>query len=156
TAHFTSSDGAAALPADYAFTAADAGAHTFSVTLNTAGTQTITATDGSITGAASVAVTGTQTPTTTSPTSSPNPSTSGQAVTFTATVSPSAATGSVTFKDGATTIGSGTLSGGTATFTTSSLSTGAHSITAAYSGNASFAPSTSAPVTQTVNQSLAG
>ncbi|HEY6139167.1 MAG TPA: Ig-like domain-containing protein [Thermoanaerobaculia bacterium] len=159
TAHFTSSDGAAVLPADYAFTAADAGAHTFSVTLNTAGAQTVTATDtaaSSITGAASVAVTTTKTPTTTSLASSPNPSTSGQAVTFTATVTPSAAAGTVTFKDGAAAIGSGTLSGGTATFTTSSLSSGAHSMTAVYSGNATYAASASAAITQTVNQSLAG
>jgi hypothetical protein len=33
------------LPADYTFTAADAGRHTFTVTLNTAGTQTVSATD---------------------------------------------------------------------------------------------------------------
>ena len=45
TVHFTSSDGQAALPADYTFTAADAGVHTFTATLKTAGSQTITATD---------------------------------------------------------------------------------------------------------------
>jgi len=45
TVHFTSSDAAAILPADYTFTATDAGAHTFSFTLNTLGNQTITATD---------------------------------------------------------------------------------------------------------------
>src|SRR5262249_21905522 len=45
--HFTSSDGQAVLPADYTFTATDAGTHTFSggVTLKTAGSQTVTATD---------------------------------------------------------------------------------------------------------------
>ena len=44
--HFTSSDTAAVLPVDYAFTAADAGSHTFTnVTLMTAGSQTISATD---------------------------------------------------------------------------------------------------------------
>ena len=51
--HFTSSDSAATLPADYTFTAADAGSHTFSVTLKTAGTSSVTATDtvtGTITG----------------------------------------------------------------------------------------------------------
>ena len=51
--HFTSSDSAATLPADYTFTAADAGSHTFSVTLRTAGTSSVTATDtvtGTITG----------------------------------------------------------------------------------------------------------
>jgi hypothetical protein len=45
TIHFTSTDAAAALPADYAFTSTDAGKHTFTVTLNTVGTQSITATD---------------------------------------------------------------------------------------------------------------
>lgn len=45
TVHFTSSDPAAVLPSDYTFTSADAGSHTFSVTLNTTGIQTITAAD---------------------------------------------------------------------------------------------------------------
>jgi hypothetical protein len=43
--HFTSSDAKASLPANYTFTAADAGVHTFSATLKTAGTQSITAKD---------------------------------------------------------------------------------------------------------------
>jgi VCBS repeat-containing protein len=96
------------------------------------------------------------TPTTTTLTSSLNPSNSGQAVTLRATVAPSAATGSVTFKDGAATLGTGTLSGGVATFATSSLSGGTHSLTATYGGNATYAPSTSAAISQTVNQTLAG
>src|SRR5205807_1069612 len=53
TVHFTSSDAQAVLPADYTFTAADAGAHTFSATLKTAGLRSITATDtttGSVSG----------------------------------------------------------------------------------------------------------
>jgi len=45
TVHFASSDGKAVLPADYTFTTADAGSHTFSVTLKTAGMQSISATD---------------------------------------------------------------------------------------------------------------
>src|SRR5205814_1653019 len=45
TVHVTSSDGQAALPADYAFTAGDAGVHAFGATLKTAGAQSITATD---------------------------------------------------------------------------------------------------------------
>ena len=45
----------------------------------------------------------------------PNPSTFGQTVTLTATVSPSAAAGQVTFFDGSTVLGVGTLAGGTAT-----------------------------------------
>jgi hypothetical protein len=45
TVHFTSGDPHAVLPADYTFTAADQGVHTFNATLVTAGTQWITATD---------------------------------------------------------------------------------------------------------------
>jgi len=45
TVHFTSTDTKAILPADYVFLAADHGVHTFSVTLKTAGTQTIRSRD---------------------------------------------------------------------------------------------------------------
>jgi hypothetical protein len=61
TVHFTSSDGSATLPGDYPFTAADAGVHTFNVTLRTPGSRTVTATDtatASITGFTTVAVNG--------------------------------------------------------------------------------------------------
>jgi hypothetical protein len=92
-------------------------------------------------------------------TGSPNPAMQGQAVTFTATISPSAigsfnATGTVAFMDGSTTLGTGTLSNGTATFTTSTLSVGPHSITAVYGGDTNFAGSTSAVFTQTINASM--
>lgn len=61
TVHFTSSDGSAILPADYPFVASDAGVHTFTngFTLETVGSQTITATDtvtGTIKGSSSVSV----------------------------------------------------------------------------------------------------
>ena len=59
TVHFSSSDPQAVLPADYAFSAADAGAHTFTATLETAGTQTISTWDvphGSISGGLTVKV----------------------------------------------------------------------------------------------------
>src|SRR5262249_57606806 len=42
TVHFTSSDGKAALPADYTFVAADNGMHTFSATLKTPPTHSLT------------------------------------------------------------------------------------------------------------------
>ena len=61
TVHFTSSDGQAGLPDDYAFTSTDKGVHTFSsVILRTAGTQTVTATDtatASVAGSAGIKVT---------------------------------------------------------------------------------------------------
>jgi hypothetical protein len=56
TVHFTSSDPQGVLPANYTFTAADQGVHTFTVTFKSAGSQSITATDtvtGSITGSES-------------------------------------------------------------------------------------------------------
>jgi uncharacterized protein (TIGR03437 family) len=83
--------------------------------------------------------------------SSLNPSAFGQAVTLTAAVSPATATGSVTFKDGSSTLGSSALSGGAATFTISTFSVGTHSLTAVYSGDANDSASTSAVLTQTVN-----
>ena len=85
--------------------------------------------------------------------SSGSPSLFGAPVTFTATVSPSTASGTVQFKDGAGDLGSPVdLAGGVATFQTSSLSVGSHSITAVYGGDASLAGSTSAAVTQVVDQ----
>jgi hypothetical protein len=45
TVHFTSTDANAILPADYTFTATDAGSHVFTVTLQTTGTQRVTAQD---------------------------------------------------------------------------------------------------------------
>jgi hypothetical protein len=45
TIYFTSTDGQASLPANFSFTAADHGTYTFQVTLKTAGSQSITATD---------------------------------------------------------------------------------------------------------------
>lgn len=85
--------------------------------------------------------------------SSLNPSTVGQSVTFTATVTASGATptGAVTFNDGGTAIGTAELTAGVATFSTTSLAAGAHSITAVYVGNASFTTSTSPVLMQTVN-----
>jgi len=42
TVHFTSSDGSATLPGDYTFQSGDNGVQSFSVTLTTAGNQTVT------------------------------------------------------------------------------------------------------------------
>lgn len=79
-------------------------------------------------------------------------STFGQTVTLTATVSPSAA-GAVTFKDGATTIGTQPVASGTATLMTVALAGGSHSLTATFTPAAplDFAPSTSSAVSYTVN-----
>jgi unsaturated chondroitin disaccharide hydrolase len=87
-----------------------------------------------------------------------NPTVYGQAVTLTATVSSKTAgtiTGTVSFQDGTTVMGSGKVSGDKATFSTTTLSVGSHSITAVYSGNASYGPSTSAMLKHTVNKATA-
>ena len=81
-----------------------------------------------------------QAPTTATLTLSLNPSNYGNSVTFTVTIPPSgtvAPTGTVSFLDGATQIGTGTLKGnpGVATFTTSTLNVGTHPITASYAGD---------------------
>ncbi len=98
-----------------------------------------------------------QAPTTAILTSSLNPSFYGNSVTFTATIPPSGATaptGTVSFLDGATQIGTGTLSGnpGIATFTTATLNMGTHSITVSYPGDSFNGPSVSLPLSQLVKQ----
>jgi Bacterial Ig-like domain (group 3) len=96
--------------------------------------------------------------TTTSVAASPSSSVYGQSVTFTATigvVAPGAGTptGSVTFMDGSTTLGTGTLNGtGTASFTTSDLAIGSHAVTAVYGGDGNFTTSSSNAASQVVNQ----
>jgi len=91
-------------------------------------------------------------------TSSANPSVYGQAVTFTATVTPKPAAGdTVTFKDGATTLGTGTTNAsGIATFPISTLSVASHSITAVFAGDSNYTTSTSSPaLSQAVNKANA-
>ena len=85
--------------------------------------------------------------------SSPNPSTVGQAVTFTATItSPTVVpTGPVTFTAGKTVLGTAQLSGGKAKFTTSTLAVGSTTVTGTYYGDSNIGES-SASVTQVVNQ----
>jgi autotransporter-associated beta strand protein len=138
------------------------GLATFTISILAAGTHTITAAYGGDAGFAS----STSSPllqtvnpgadTTTVLTSSTNPSVVGQAITLTATVSAVAQgagtpTGTVTFQDGSIPVGSATLdSGGHAVLTTSSLTSGQHSLTAVYGGDATFHASTSSPLIQTV------
>ncbi len=85
----------------------------------------------------------------------PNPSTSGQSVSFTATVSPTVPDGeSVSLKDasnGNAVVASGVLTNGAATINVSSLSVGTHDLFAVYAGDATYATSQSSQVIQTVN-----
>lgn len=79
----------------------------------------------------------------------------GQAVAFTANVTGNSPTGTVTFKDGATTIGTGTLNAsGVATLSTSFATAGTHSLTAVYGGDANNPTSTSAAQNLEVKSSI--
>jgi hypothetical protein len=97
--------------------------------------------------------------TTTNLGSSASTVTQGQSVTFTATVAgPSgnttAPTGTVTFLDSGTAIGTGNVgAGGVATYSTTMLTTGTHTITAQYNGDGNFSTSTSSAIQVTVSSS---
>jgi hypothetical protein len=92
--------------------------------------------------------------------STPNPSTSGQSVTFTATVSATSGSGvpagQVQFLDGSSHVSlvnispPVSLTNGVATFTTSTLGGGNHDISAVYTGDANFSFASSPSVRQRV------
>jgi trimeric autotransporter adhesin len=122
------------------------------------GTHSVTAIysgDGTYSGSASGVVTqvvNKAIPTVTVATSG-TPTSRGVSITFTATVSSlptSVPTGTVTFYDGSTVIGTGQISGTTATMTTSVLAAGTHIITANYAGDTHFAAATSGAIDQVV------
>ena len=94
--------------------------------------------------------------TSTSLISSLNPSTVGQPVTFTATVTGNNPTGTVEFREGMVVLGSSALSGTSATLTISTLTQGTHPITAVYSGDANNLTSTSSILNQVVNAPAPG
>ncbi len=87
-------------------------------------------------------------------TSSANPSIYGNAVTFSATIT--SAVGAppngepVSFMIGATVLGTAPLSSGTANFPISTLGVGTRAVKAVYGGDATFAPSTSTALHQSV------
>jgi ELWxxDGT repeat protein len=97
--------------------------------------------------------------TTTTLTPSANPVVVGQPLTLTASiqaVAPGAGTptGTVTFKDFTTVLGTGTVdAAGKATFTTSALALGTHGITATYQGDSNFTVSVSAVIAEVVKSS---
>ena len=92
--------------------------------------------------------------TATSLTTSLNPSRYLQAVTFTAKVTsavPGTINNTVSFKNGGVTLATVAVNvSGIATYTTSSLTPAVHAMTATYNGNATYAPSTSPVINQTV------
>jgi hypothetical protein len=128
---------------------------TFNYVLNVGDSVQISVFDAQTSaGPAQVTVTVETEKTTTTLGSTPNPSTVGEEVTFTATVSSSAGAPpdgeTVSFVQGKTTLGTGTLSGGSASFTTSTLKKGTDSIVAVYGGDSEFAGSKSKPDKQVV------
>jgi hypothetical protein len=138
---------------------------TFNISNLSAGTHKLTATyNGDTNFATSTSSTWTQTVTnpligtnTTLSSSTNNASVFGQSVTFTATVSPQTGngtlTGSVQFViDNGSPVTISLGGGGIATYTTATLTVGTHTITASYTGDNTFAGSSSAALTQTVSQ----
>ncbi len=92
---------------------------------------------------------------TTTVSSSLDPSTVGQSVTYTATISSSVATGTVEFQQSGVVIAGCSaqpVSSGTATCTATNLGVGGHWITAVYSGNSNYITSTSPGFTQTIEK----
>jgi len=88
-------------------------------------------------------------------TSSVNPSSYKQSITLTATVTAQLSgtpTGSITFSDGATVLGTRALSGGVATLSSSNLAVGTHYIKATYSGSKAYATSHSTTLKQVVTK----
>ncbi len=147
-------------------TAQPVGSATATCTLSgysTAGEHAITATysgDGNYLASASspskqvVDKTGT-TEATTTVSSSLDPSTLGEAVTYTAKVSPAAATGTVEFKQAGVTISgcaAQAISAATAKCNAADPAAGGHWIVAVYSGDSNYGSSTSPGLTQTVNK----
>jgi predicted outer membrane repeat protein len=154
TIHFTSSDSQAALPLDYTFTAADNGAHTFNLTLETAGSQSVTVTAGS-------SVTGTQSGIAVTAAAAsifivsgfPTPTTAGVAGTFTVTARDAygnTATGyggTVHFSssDGQATLpADSTLTSGVGTFSATLYTAGNQTLTATDTATASLTGHTGA------------
>ena len=144
------------------------GTATCTTSFASVGTDAVTATelgDANFTPSTSAPVAQTVDPaaSSTTLTSGTNPSVAGQSVTFTAVTTAAAPgsgtpTGNVEFLDGGTPIADcGGATGepvdgtGTATCVTSYATSGSHQITATELGDTNFTPSTSAPVTQTVD-----
>jgi len=131
------------------YTAPSLGAGSYAVTAKYSGDGTYPTSTSP-----SVALTVSMATTTTSLTANPNPATFGQSVTLGATVTgisgAATPTGTVTFLNGSTTLGTGTLSGGVATYTATSLAVGSYPITAQYVGDGNYSTSISPSVTEVV------
>ena len=169
TVQFSSSDSHATLPASYTFTAADAGTHTFTATLVTAGSQSITTTDAansSITGSQTITVRGAAARSL-AVTGFPNPDTAGTSGSLTVTARDAYGnlatgyTGTIHFSSSdsrATLPASYTLTAanaGTHTFAATLVTAGSQSITATDAANSSITGSQTITVRGAAARSLA-
>ena len=135
------------------------GTATLSLSFSTVQTASVTAAyggDGTYAASTSSAVTISvvavgATASTTSLSVSSTVATVGAAITLTAMVTPTAATGTVTFYNGTTVLGSGTLTNGIATLTATFSSAQTASLTAVYGGSTTYAGSTSSVVSVAVS-----
>lgn len=107
---------------------------------------------GSTSAAVSVIISAALTTTTTTLVASPTSATSGTAVVLLATVSSTAVTGTVQFYDGSTLLGTVTVAVGSASLTTTTLPVGTDELTAVYSGDGTYATSTSSEVAVGITQ----
>jgi hypothetical protein len=157
TVQFTSSDPNAVLPADFTFAPANQGTASFSATLNTAGSQTITAT-GTFSGSASgTIVVSADNSTTALSTVCSTTFVENQSIALTAAVSGANPTGSVSFQSGATLFcGNAALASGSASCQTPVLTvqgggtSSMYDVVATYSGDGGNVASSSVPLALTV------
>jgi hypothetical protein len=122
------------------------GPHTLTATLMPADTTDYTTATGAVTLSVIPAIPAISLSTSANPVFAKNP------ISFTASLPAYAntQTGTMTFYDGTTPIGTASIAGGSATLTTEALGAGAHSITATYSGDNNYGPGTSTPFTENV------
>ena len=144
TIHFVSTDPAATLPSDYTFSGLDGGVHTFPVTFNTAGAQTITGLDKAYGGRSGVANVTVSPGTTHFSVSAPGSGASGVAFNVTVTAldqnnqTVAGYNGTVHFSSsdaGAVLPANSTLTGGVGVFSVTLKTLGAQTITATDSSN---------------------
>jgi hypothetical protein len=147
----TQLDASSALPGSFSYSPAvgtvlTVGQHTLTATFTpndttdyTTGTATVTLTVNPVTPGLTLTV-------------SPNPAFALNPVSLTATIAAFSTppSGTMTFYDGTTQLGTATVASGSGTYTATTLTAGTHSITAVYSGDSSYGPATSAAVSETI------
>ena len=144
--------------------ALNSGIANYSTSTLTAGSHSITATyagdssNGSGTSQALIQVVhDAVAPTTISIASNPNPVVAGAVLKLTANIQPTVAgsgsgtiSGTVTFYDGANSLGVAIVTNGASTLSVTTLTPGTHSLTGVYSGSTNYGPSTSPALSQSV------